>query len=171
MLYRCVAAIPNGGGGCVEHFYEDNAQGRSTAEAFARQYDKPGWGVYDCVSPLRERRRTKDNVANIEGLHADLDAYKMGKTKEEIVRRLQDEFYRAGILSCINSSGRGIHAHFLFREPIEAGTPDASRAQDALRRLVAHLGADPQPAHFAALMRRLGTTNSKEGGEIGRAHV
>jgi hypothetical protein len=63
MLFRCVAAIPNGGGGCVEHFYEDTAQGRASAEAFARQYDKPGWGVYDCVSPLRDRRRTKDNVA------------------------------------------------------------------------------------------------------------
>jgi hypothetical protein len=63
MLYRCVAAIPNGGGGCIEYFYEDTAQGRASAEAFARQYDKPGMGVYDCVSPLRERRRSKDNVA------------------------------------------------------------------------------------------------------------
>jgi RecA-family ATPase len=171
MLFRCVAAIPNGGGGCIEHFYEDTAQGRASAEAFARQHDRPGMGVYDCVSPLRERRRTKDNVAQIEGLHADLDAYKMGKTKEEIVKRLQDEFYDVGILSCINSSGRGIHAHFLFREPIEAGSPDAEKAQQTLRRLVTHLGADPQPAHFAALMRRLGTTNSKEGGGACKALV
>jgi RecA-family ATPase len=164
MLYRCVAAIPNGGGGCIEYFYEDTAQGRASAEAFARQYDKPGMGVYDCVSPLRERRRSKDNVAQIDGLHADLDAYKMGKTKEEIVKRLQDELMDVGILSRINSSGRGVHAHFLFREPIEAGTPEAERAQQVLRRLVAHLGADPQPAHFAALMRRVGTINSREGG-------
>src|SRR5262245_6892980 len=164
MLYRCVAAIPNGGGGCIEHFYEDTAEGRASAETFARLHDRPGMGVYDCVSPLRERRRTKDNVAQIEGLHVDLDAYKVGKTKEEIVKRLQDEFYEVGILSCINSSGRGIHAHFLFRGPIEAGTPEAERAQEVLRRLVAHLGADPQPAHFAALMRRPGTTNSREGG-------
>ena len=164
MLYRCVAAIPNGGGGCIEYFYEDTAHGRASAEAFARQYNKPGMGVYDCVSPLRERRRSKDNVAQIEGLHADLDAYKMGKTKEDIVKRLQDELMDVGILSRINSSGRGIHAHFLFREPIEAGTPEAGRAQRVLKRLVTHLGADPQPAHFAALMRRVGTTNSREGG-------
>ena len=31
MLYRCVAAIPNNGGGCIEHFYPDNAEGRSSA--------------------------------------------------------------------------------------------------------------------------------------------
>ena len=51
MLYRCIAAIPNGGSGCIEHFYEDNAGGQRSAEAFAQQYDKPGMGVYDCVSP------------------------------------------------------------------------------------------------------------------------
>jgi RecA-family ATPase len=134
------------------------------AEAFARQHDKPGWGVYDCVSPLREPRRTKDNVAQIEGLHIDVDAYKIEKTKEEVIKRLQDELLDVGILSRINSSGRGVHAHFLFREPIEAGIPEAENAQRVLKRLVAHLGADPQPAHFAALMRRVGTTNSRAGG-------
>jgi hypothetical protein len=164
MLFRCVAAIPNGGGGCVEHFYEDTPEGRASAEAFARQYDKPGMGVYDCVSPLRERRRTKDNVAHIEGLHVDIDAYKANGTKEEIERRLRDDLLDVGILSRIDSSGRGIHARFLFREPIEAGTPETERAERILKRLVAYLGADPQPAHFAALMRRVGTTNSKEGG-------
>src|SRR5262249_29518846 len=157
-------AIPNGGGGCIEHFYEDTPEGRVSAEAFARQYDKPGMGGYDCVSPLRDRRRTKDNVAQIDGLHVDIDAYKLKKTKDEVVTALRDEFSALGILSRLNSSGRGIHAHFFFREPIEAGTPEAAQAQQILKRLVAHLGADPQPAHFAALMRRVGTTNSKEGG-------
>jgi RecA-family ATPase len=164
MLFRCIAAIPNSGGKCIEHFYEDTAAGHASAEHFARQYDKPGWGVYDCVSPLRDQRRTKDTVALIEGLHVDLDAYKAGKTKEEIIQRLQDELNDVGILSCINSSGRGVHALSLFREPIEAGTPEAERAQQVLKRLVTHLGADPQPTHFAALMRRPGTTNSRTGG-------
>jgi RecA-family ATPase len=164
MLFRCIAAIPNSGGKCIEHFYEDNAAGHAAAEAFARQHDKPGIGVYDCVSPLREPRRIKDNVAQIEGLHVDIDAYKTGRTKEEIIKQLQDELGDVGILSCINSSGRGVHAHFLFREPIEAETPEAENAQRVLKQLVAHLGADPQPAHFAALMRRIGTTNSRAGG-------
>jgi RecA-family ATPase len=164
MLFRCIAAIPNSGGGCIEHFYEDTAAGHASAEAFARQHDKPGVGVYDCVSTLREPRRIKDNVAQIEGLHVDIDAYKINKSKEEVIKRLQDELFDVGILSCINSSGRGIHVHFLFREPIEAGTPEAENAQRVLKRLVAQLGADPQPTHFAALMRRIGTTNSRTGG-------
>jgi RecA-family ATPase len=164
MIFRCVAAIPNSGGNCIEYFYEDTPQGRAEAEAFACRHNKPGMGVYDCVSPLRAQRRIKDNVAFIEGLHVDIDAYKAGKTKEEITEGLQDKLADVGILSRINSSGRGIHAHFLFREPIEAGTPQAEKAERTLKRLVAHLGADPQPAHFAALMRRVGTTNSRPDG-------
>jgi hypothetical protein len=163
-LFRCVAAIPNSGGRCIEHFYEDNAVGRRSAEAFAREHDRDGMGVYDCVSPLREQRRTKDNVALIEGLHVDIDCYKTGRTKEDVVERLQDEFNGTDILSRIHTSGRGIHGHFLFREPIKANTPEAESAQHALKRLIAYLGADSQPSHFAALMRRLGTINSKEGG-------
>src|SRR5260370_33383696 len=123
MLFRCVAAIPNSGGGCIEHFYEDTSVGRASAEDFARQHDKPGWGVYDCVSPLLERRRTKDNVALIEGLHVDIDAYKLEKTKEDVIKRLQDELLDIGILSRINRSGRGSQAPFLFLTPLQAATP------------------------------------------------
>jgi AAA domain-containing protein len=164
MLFRCVAAIPNGGGGCIEHFYEDTPEGHASAEAFTQQHNKPGMGVYDCVSPLRARKRCKDNVAQIEGLHVDIDAYKATRTKDEVVKALTDSLSSFGILSRIDSSGRGIHARFFFREPVEAGTPEYQRAEMALKRLVSHLGADPQPAHFAALMRRVGTTNSREGG-------
>jgi len=72
-------------------------------------------------------------VAQIDGLHVDIDAYKTEGTKDEIVKSLRDRLTSFGILSRINSSGRGIHAHFLFREPIEAGTP----ARTATRQTVA----------------------------------
>ena len=162
LFFRCVAAIPNGGGKCIEHFYEDNARGRRSAEDFARRYDKPGYGVYDCVSPLRESKRIKDGVALIEGLHVDNDTYKTGRDNDQVIKQLQDQFAHAGILSQLNTSGRGLQALFLFKEPLEPG-PRAETAQRVLKRLTTHLGGDPQPAHFAALMRRLGTTNSKDG--------
>src|SRR5262245_10732136 len=165
MLYRCVAAIPNGGGNCIEHFYEDTPEGHASAEAFARQYDKPGMGVYDCVSPLRERRRTKASVAQIVGLHVDIDCYKAGLTRAEAAEKIYANVAAPfGIITQINSSGRGIQVYSLLREPIEADAPEAENAQRLLKEFVARLGGDPQPAHFAALMRRVGTTNSKEGG-------
>ena len=164
MLFRCVAAIPNSGGGCVEHFYEDTPEGHASAEAFARRHDRPGMGVYDCVSPLKERRRAKSAVAEIPGLHWDIDARHVGEPKEQIIEKAREKLQSFKLLSRLTDSGRGVHVYIDFREPIEAGTPEADKAQDVLRRMAAHLGADMAPTHFAALMRRPGTDNSKEGG-------
>jgi hypothetical protein len=86
-MFRCVAAIPNTGGNCVEHFYSDTPEGYTSAEAFAQQYNRDGWGVYDCVSPLREERRAKETVAKIVGLHWDLDARQLKESKQEIIEK------------------------------------------------------------------------------------
>jgi hypothetical protein len=163
-MYRCIAAIPNAGGNCIEHFYPDTPEGYVSAEEFAQRYNQDGWGVYDCVSPLREERRSKDNVAQIVGLHWDLDARQLKESKEEIIQGVRIKLDPFGILSRITDSGRGVHIYSIFNEPIEAGTPDADKAQQLLRRMASHLGADMAPTHFAALMRRPGTMNSKEGG-------
>jgi RecA-family ATPase len=164
MMFRCVAAIPNTGGNCLEHFYPDTPEGYASAEAFAHQYNRNGWGVYDCVSPLREERRAKDTVAQIVGLHWDLDARQLKESKQEIIEKTRAKLEPFGILSRVTDSGRGVHIYSIFHEPIEAGTPEAEAAYRLLRRMAAHLGADMAPTHFAALMRRAGTVNSKEGG-------
>jgi RecA-family ATPase len=164
MMFRCVAAIPNTGGNCLEHFYLDTPDGHASAEAFAQQYNRDGWGVYDCVSPLQEERRAKDTVAQIVGLHWDLDARQLKESKEEIIERTRAKLEPFGILSRVTDSGRGVHIYSIFNEPIEAGAPEAELAYRLLRRMATHLGADMAPTHFAALMRRAGTVNSKEGG-------
>jgi hypothetical protein len=163
-MFRCVAAIPNTGGSCVEHFYPDTEEGRASAESFVQQYNRGGWGVYDCVSPLKGERRAKDNVAQILGLHWDLDARHLKEGKQEILERVRAKLEPFGILSRATDSGRGIHLYSIFNEPIEAGTPEEEGAHQLLRRMATHLGADMAPTHFAALMRRAGTINSKEGG-------
>src|SRR5262245_1747716 len=163
-LYRCIAAIPNHGGNCIEHFYSDTADGSASAQAFADQYNRDGWGVYDCVSPLKERRRAKNTVAKIPGVHWDIDARHVSERKEQSVERVREKLQAFTLLSQLTDSGRGVHIYTVFREPIEAGTPEADKAQEVLRRMAAHLGADMAPTHFAALMRRPGTNNSKEGG-------
>jgi hypothetical protein len=169
MMFRCVAAIPNTGGNCLEHFYPDTPDGHASAELFAQQYNRDGWGVYDCVSPLREERRAKDTVAQIIGLHWDLDARQLKESKQQIIEKTRAKLEPFGILSRVTDSGRGVHIYSIFNEPIEAGTPEAELAYRLLRRMATHLGADMAPTHFAALMRRAGTVNSKEGG--GRCQV
>jgi RecA-family ATPase len=117
-----------------------------------------------CVSPLKGEKRAKDNVAQILGLHWDLDARHLKEGKQEILERVRAKLEPFGILSRAMDSGRGIHLYSIFNEPIEAGTPEEEGANQLLRRMATHLGADMAPTHFAALMRRAGTINSKEGG-------
>jgi hypothetical protein len=163
-MFRCIAAIPNSGGKCIEHFYPDTPEGHQSAEAFAQQYNRDGWGVYDCVSSLKEQRRAKNAVAEIPGLHWDIDARHVSEPKEKIIEKVREKLQALGILTRLVDSGRGVHVYTFFREPIGSDTPDADKAQEILRRVAAHLGADMAPTHFAALMRRPGTNNSKEGG-------
>src|SRR4029453_17831394 len=127
-------------------------------------YNRAGWGVYDCVSPLREERRAKDTVAQILGLHWDLDARQLKESKLEIIEKTRAKLEPFGIPSPLTDSGRGVHIYSIFNEPIEAATLEADLAYRLLRRMATHLGADMAPTHFAALMRRAGTVNSKEGG-------
>src|SRR5262245_54558582 len=163
-MFRCVAAIPNTGGNCIQLFYKDTEEGRAKAEAFVREYDKPGMGVYDCVSLLKEERRAKATVAEIPGLHWDIDARQVNENKEQIIKRVREKLEGFGLLSRLVDSGRGVHVYSTLREPIAAGTPEMEAAEQLLTRMIEHLGADPALKHFAALMRRPGTTNSSEGG-------
>jgi hypothetical protein len=100
----------------------------------------------------------------IVGLHWDLDARQLKESKQELIEKTRAKLEPFGILSRVTDSGRGVHIYCIFNEPIDAGTPEAELAYRLLRRMATHLGADMAPTHFAALMRRAGTVNSKEGG-------
>ena len=132
-------------------------------EAFARREDRPGRGVYDCVSPLKPgaRRRSLKTVDEIVALHVDVDS-------KDLVEDLATTDARLATLplppSEVRSSGRGRHVVYAFKEPISAADADGvAQATDLLRRITAYLCGDMAVAHHAALLRRPGTHNSKGG--------
>jgi RecA-family ATPase len=127
-MFRCIAAISNVGGKCIEHFYADTPEGHQSAEAFVQQYNRDGWGVYDCVSLLKERRRAKSTVLEIPGLHWDIDARHVAEPKDKIIERVRQKLQEFGILSRLTDSGRGVHIYSIFREPIDASTPEADHS-------------------------------------------
>jgi hypothetical protein len=163
-MFLCVAAISNDGKVFREHYVEDTAEGRAEIDGFVCEWNKPGYGVYNCVSPLKEKWRSKNTVAQITQLHWDLDLKQVTETKEQIVDKLRG-LHEFGILTQVNDSGRGIHFYSVLKEPIDAtNQAEVDRAERLLKRMAAYCVADPAPTHFAALMRRPGTINSKEGG-------
>jgi AAA domain len=54
-----------------------------------------------------------------------------------------------------------VHGFYNLKEPILRDDPDFERATVLLKRLTACVCGDMAPAHFAALLRVLGTTNTK----------
>jgi hypothetical protein len=56
MSLRLICALPNPGcpGAPRGLFYQDTPEGNARADEFARQQDRPGWGVFRCLNPLRD---------------------------------------------------------------------------------------------------------------------
>jgi AAA domain len=147
----------NGGGMAAELFYTDPAE----ADTFARQWDKPGFGVYDCIGILKDTatRRCKEEVEALDCIIVDLDSKYITQPKEEIIACLGNLVLRP---SEDRDSGNGLHGAWFFKEPVtdEAGMAEA---EGYMKQMVSLLAGDPAPTHRASLLRRVGTHNSKDG--------
>jgi RecA-family ATPase len=138
-------------------YYPDTEAGRAQAEAWSKQKDERGFSIYSCIGKLRCQPRNKDNVAELPCLILDLDLRAMRESREEVLACLHglslppDE---------IHDSGGGLHPVWHLKEPLvdDAGM---AQAESIMRRLVRLLSADPKPTHRAALLRHVGTTNSR----------
>jgi hypothetical protein len=161
-LYIC--SLPNPGESGVLH--ECIADDPGVIEAFARREDKKGRGVYDCVSPLKPgaRRRSLETVGEIVALHLDIDPKDITEDLATVDARLSSLLLPP---TEIRNSGRGRHVRYALKEPIDASDNEGvAQAGDLLKRLTAYLCGDMAVAHHAALLRRPGTHNSKDGAWI-----
>jgi AAA domain len=156
-----VCALPNKkGDGVPQEFISDDP---AKIEEWAKLHDKPGWGVFDCHNPLKSgaTRRTKETIGAIECIYADVDPKNIVETMEEVDARLPDFL----IPLEIRDSGRGRHIGSKLKEPIDPNDAEMVARVDAVRqKLTEILCGDPQVCHQAALRRRPGTHNTKDGG-------
>jgi hypothetical protein len=138
-------------------YYRDTEAGRAQAEAFARAHDEQGFSIYSCIGKLRGAPRNKANVAELDSPVLDLDLRNIVESREQAIACLRN----LPLPPEIRDSGRGLHAIWRLKEPLidEAGLTEA---ETTMRRLVALLAGDPKPTHRAALLRHLGTHNSRD---------
>src|SRR5262249_44594209 len=130
--------------------------------AFATKWDLAKRGVYWCVSTLvpSARRRTKDNLAEINCLHADLDFKTLDASPDEVRRGLREAMCPP---PHVTPSGHGLHPLWLFKEALPATTETIAEVEHLLRRLVELFGADRAAAECSRLLRLPGTHNTKHG--------
>jgi hypothetical protein len=161
VAFRCLTSLPNvrGDGPTRECFVPDDAGGEAQAREFIRREDVPGRAVYECIGLVGERRRGKDTVVSLARIVIDLDLKNIEQSREEVIQCLRT---LALPPSEITDSGTGLHAKWQLKEPL---TDDAGMAQAeaAMKQLVRLLAGDPLPTHRAALLRCVGSHNSKTG--------
>jgi RecA-family ATPase len=161
---RYIQTIPNPNrqGPRVGTFYPDTELGREHPDAieFASKWDVPGQAVYDAINLFKDdaTERKIETAAEYERISCDIDLKDIEEPADKVVDALTKLAYPP---SEIRHSGHGIHADWNLKERLSAAT-DAAAVKAARARLSDFLCADASINHDAALLRRCGTTNSKD---------
>jgi hypothetical protein len=159
-IYLCrLKNADNPGGGGPQHLFTRDP---GKIDDFLRQHDKPGYGIYFCVSTLEQdaTTRSKETLSELTGLHCDLDFKGILENEDQILDTLEQLPLRP---TKIVRSGHGLHAYWLFSTVLPATIENIAKVDQLLRMLARQLAGDPAPAHAAALMRVPGSHNSKNG--------
>ena len=160
-MLHYICALPNkkGTAAPLEFISDDPVK----IEEWARRHDRPGWGVYDCHNPLKPgaTRRSKETIAEVRDIVVDIDPKDIVETVVEVDARVRELLLP---FSWYNDSGRGRHGGFRLKEPVDVGDAEMIARVDTVReRLTEILCGDRQVMHHAALFRRPGTHNTKDG--------
>ncbi len=159
---RYICSLPNPGepGDPRELFTDDDA----LVERFAKAEGRPGRGVYECINPLvpGARRRCLETVAELRRFYFDLDLQHIEESRDTVLKRLEQLPLAP---SWVRDSGNGnIHVGIEIKDPPIRGASEYDELAVLWKRLAEKLAADPAPTHPAALIRLLGTPNTKDGG-------
>jgi RecA-family ATPase len=158
---RYFCSLPNPGepGEVKELFTNDPA----LIERFTKAEDRPGRGVYECINPLVEgaRHRNLETVAELERIYFDLDLPKIDASRDTVIARLQQLPTRFAFVR--DSGSTNLHAGMKIKDPPQPGTAEYERLKTVWKSLANKLGADLAPVHPAALIRCVGTHNTKNG--------
>jgi hypothetical protein len=153
--FLTLTAIHPGGGLSSPSRHVPLADKVALAEAMDRLLtaNSQGWGAYITVAPRqanlgRWSRGGKGDLAELPALFIDADE------PEAVLEKLQ-RFPLPP--SCLVSSGKGIHAYWLLRQP----TRNFAEADRTLRGLARYFDSDPRMT-IAQSMRLPGSINTKE---------
>jgi P4 family phage/plasmid primase-like protien len=130
-------------------------------ERFLRKWDRPGRAAYFCTATIQpSKTRSKDTLAELNGLHADIDFRSVLASPEEVEQKLGQLRL---LPTAVVNSGNGLHCYWLFREALPATSDTISYIENLLRLLADHVGGDPACCEASRLLRLPGSHNSKGG--------
>lgn len=142
--------------------------GRNFAQVqgFMEKWDKPGRGMFVCVSTQREgtEKRNKENCKETNAGHIDIDFKGVDLIGEEdargfVLKQLKRLKYQP---SAIVFSGNGVHVYYFFKEPVDT-QDNIGRLEAFYRQLADVMAGDLAVCEVARVLRLPGTHNTKDG--------
>jgi hypothetical protein len=130
---------------------------------FIEREDRPNRGVFVNRNKLKPGagRRAKETIDEVLEIPVDIDAKDIQESPATVEQRL-------AVFPCpptrINDSGHGRHAFWVLKEPVSTADAAAMAVLETVhKQLVDVLCGDPKVSHHAALVRAVGSHNTKFG--------
>jgi hypothetical protein len=130
---------------------------------FIEREDRPNRGVFVNRNKLKPGavRRAKETIDEVLEIPIDIDAKDIQESPATVEQRL-------AVFPCpptrINDSGHGRHAFWVLKEPVSTADAAAMAVLETVhKQLVGILCGDAKVSHHAALVRAVGSHNTKFG--------
>ena len=134
-------------------------------------YKNKYYGVQDVYvsmnSFLTSKSRAIDNLKRLNALYIDLDCYKMGLTREQVLYWLETDYF-GKIIPCptfVIDSGRGLYLIWKISEDRNA-LPKWKRVQEYFAEKLNEFGADEQALDAARILRVPYSVNTKSNSRV-----
>ena len=124
--------------------------------------------VYITLNTFYKTYRRIEYLKELKALFIDLDTYKTGFTKEQILMNLNENYFGKNIPipNLIIDSGRGLYLIWLIKKVPSMALPLWKAAEEYLYKTLKEFGADRQALDATRILRVPGSFNSKTHTEV-----
>lgn len=128
-----------------------------------KDLDMTGENIYITPNTFYKPCRRLEYIKELNCLFIDLDYYKTGKTRAQVLMDLEENYFNQSIpiSNYVIDSGRGIYLIWVINSVPSMALPLWKAVQDYLYEQLKCLGADRQALDATRILRSPGSTNSK----------
>ncbi|EGT4142459.1 DNA-binding response regulator [Clostridium perfringens] len=128
-----------------------------------KELDMSDENIYITLNTFYKPCRRLENIKELNTLFIDLDYYKTGKTKAQILMDLEKNYFNQRIPTpnYVIDSGRGMYLIWLINAVPSQALPLWKAVQDYLYKQLKEFGADRQALDATRILRVPGSINSK----------
>ena len=128
-----------------------------------KDLDMSGENIYITLNTFYKPCRRLENIKELNTLFIDLDYYKTGKTKGQVLMDLEKNYFNQSIPipNYVIDSGRGMYLIWLINSVPSQALPLWKAVQEYLYKQLKEFGADRQALDATRILRVPGSINSK----------